>query len=722
MDGLAGFHPAIRTWFERRFPEGPTDPQALGWPAIAAGRDTLIAAPTGSGKTLAAFLVCIDRLFRTAARRARAATTGPRSSTSRRSRRSRPTSSRTSSARSRRSREVARELGLVVAGSARGRAHRRHAAPARAPRCSSQPPHILITTPESLYLLLTAERSRGMLRGVRTVIVDEIHAVARDKRGSHLALTLERLERAARSAGRSASASRPRSGRSRRSPACWSARRGAQRARRRARVRDRRPRPPPRSSTWPSSCPTSELAAVASHEQWARDPATGSPAHVRAHRTTLVFVNTRRLAERVAHLLAERLGEGQVAAHHGSLSKERRLARRGAAQRGRPGGAGGDGLARARHRHRAGRAGLPDRLAAQHRDACCSASAARATPGAPSPRGGVYPTTRDELVESDGAAPRPCGAGSWIACSRRGRRSTSSRSRSWPRAPPRRGRRTSSSTWSGAPRPTRDLDRADFDAVVDHAVGWHPDRARPPGGLPSPRPRPRRAPRPAERPPRRADVGRRHPRDRGLSRRRGSGRHRGRHRQRGLGDREHGGGRLPARQHLVADPPRRGRRRARGRRPGRAAHGAVLARRGAGADGRGCRRPCRRFARRSTSWLATGGRRVGRGVARRRVPASTSGSPRQSCGTSRPRRVALGVLPTQRRVVFERFFDEAGGMQLVVHAPFGGRINRALGLALRQALLPSASTSSCRPRPATTPSCSRSGRSTASRSRTCRSS
>ena len=84
MDALASFHPAVRAWFERRFPEGPTEPQARGWPAIARGRDTLIAAPTGSGKTLAAFLVCIDRLLRDAEARAARCPTRPRSSTSRR--------------------------------------------------------------------------------------------------------------------------------------------------------------------------------------------------------------------------------------------------------------------------------------------------------------------------------------------------------------------------------------------------------------------------------------------------------------------------------------------------------------------------------------------------------------------------------------------------------------------------------------------------------------
>ncbi|MGH8896129.1 MAG: DEAD/DEAH box helicase, partial [Egibacteraceae bacterium] len=191
-DVLAGFHPAVRVWFERRFPHGPTEPQAGGWPAIAAGRDTLISAPTGSGKTLAAFLVCIDRLYRAAERgadvggRAQVVYVSPLKALAV---------------------DIQQNLAAPLAEIARTAAAQGWAAPALTVGVRTgdtpaheraamirRPPNFVITTPESLYLLLTAERSRAMLTGVGTVIVDEIHAAARDKRGSHLALTLERLE------------------------------------------------------------------------------------------------------------------------------------------------------------------------------------------------------------------------------------------------------------------------------------------------------------------------------------------------------------------------------------------------------------------------------------------------------------------------------------------------------------------------------------------------
>src|SRR5512132_2171492 len=321
MDGLADFHPAIRTWFERRFPEGPTDPQAHGWPSIAAGDDTLIAAPTGSGKTLAAFLVGIDRLFRAAAAEpdrelgTEVVYVSPLKALAAdiQENLERPLAE---------IREVARELGLAVPELRVLLRTGDTSSTARAAMLR-QPPHLLITTPESLYLLVTAARSRERLRSVRTVIVDEIHAVARDKRGSHLALTLERLDALAKHRpqriGLSAT-QRPietvarlligaGEGRSRPDgqPAC--------------RIVDLGHR---RQLDLTIELPDSELEAVASHEQWG-EILDRIATHVKAHRTTLIFVNTRRLAERVAHLLAERLGEGQVAAHHGSLSKERRL-------------------------------------------------------------------------------------------------------------------------------------------------------------------------------------------------------------------------------------------------------------------------------------------------------------------------------------------------------------------------------------------------------------
>src|SRR5262249_41496991 len=192
MDALAGFHPAIRTWFARRFPDGPTDPQAQGWPAIAAGGDTLTPAPPGAGQTLAAPLVAIDRLFH----RATAEPGGEPATevvyvsplkalaTDIRENLERPLTE---------IREIAREMGLTVPD-LRVVARTGDTSPGMRAAMLREPPHLLITTPESLYLLVTAARSRERLRQVPTVIVDEIHAVARDKRGSHLALTLERLD------------------------------------------------------------------------------------------------------------------------------------------------------------------------------------------------------------------------------------------------------------------------------------------------------------------------------------------------------------------------------------------------------------------------------------------------------------------------------------------------------------------------------------------------
>ena len=309
---LAGFHPAVAEWFRRRFREGPTEPQAAAWPLIAAGRDTLVAAPTGSGKTLAGFLTAIDALYRAHAEgqditaSARVVYVSPLKALAVdiAENLERPLAE---------IREVALELGLepapVTVAVRTG-----DTTPAQRALMVRRPPSFVVTTPESLYLLLTSERGRDALRTVDTVIVDEIHAVARDKRGSHLALSLERLE-----------------------AVC---------ARRPVRIglsATQRPieivgallvgdRPPPaivdaghqRALDLDLELPEGELEAVASAEQMG-DVLDRIAALVREHRTTLVFVNTRRLAERVAHQLGERLGEDVVSAHHGSLSKERRL-------------------------------------------------------------------------------------------------------------------------------------------------------------------------------------------------------------------------------------------------------------------------------------------------------------------------------------------------------------------------------------------------------------
>jgi ATP-dependent helicase Lhr and Lhr-like helicase len=307
----------VRTWFARRFPAGPTAPQERGWAEIAAGRHTLIAAPTGSGKTLAAFLVCIDRLYRGF----HGSHAGPQVvyvsplkalATDIWQNLERPLAEIA---------EVAGELGLS-APDIRVAVRTGDTAAAERAAMLKRPPDILITTPESLYLLVTAERSRTMLAPVTTVIVDEIHAVASNKRGSHLALTLERVQHVAsqpvQRIGLSAT-QRPIQDVARLLVGAGDGRSAADGSPR-CSIVDTGHR---RELELSLELPSDELGAVATSEQMAEicDLVAG---HVQRHQTTLVFVNTRRMAEQFAHQLGERLGDGQVAAHHGSLSKDRR--------------------------------------------------------------------------------------------------------------------------------------------------------------------------------------------------------------------------------------------------------------------------------------------------------------------------------------------------------------------------------------------------------------
>ena len=291
----------------------PTEPQTMGWPHILEGKDTLISAPTGSGKTFAAFLACIDRLVRKAISGAlrdeiEVLYVSPLKALGNDIQKN-----------------LEAPLGEILQlAAARGflmpeirtavrtgdtLTHERRA-------MQKRPPQILVTTPESLYILLTAGRSREMLRTVRTVIVDEIHAIADDKRGSHLALSLERLEALTAfhptRIGLSATQQPIEQigqflvGSSRPLPTI------VQVAQRRA-------------FDLSVEVPSSELGAVASNEMW--DEIYKRIADlVQQHRSTLIFVNTRRLAERVAHHLGSLLGEDAVASHHGSLSRLRRLA------------------------------------------------------------------------------------------------------------------------------------------------------------------------------------------------------------------------------------------------------------------------------------------------------------------------------------------------------------------------------------------------------------
>src|SRR6266498_3513220 len=677
MDTLASFHPAVRAWFERRFPAGPTEPQAEGWPASASGHDTLIAAPTGSGKTLAAFLVCVDRLFREAATPAgvdegqtRVVYVSPLKALAADIQQNLQTPLAEI-------RSVAHELGLSAPALSVLLRTGDTPSGARAAMVK-RPPHLLVTTPESLYLLVTAAKSRERLRRVSTVIVDEIHAVARDKRGAHLMLTLERLDAlcATRPQRIGLSATqRPIETIARLLVGAGSGRSPADDAPH-CRIVDLGHR---RALDLDIELPGSELQAVASHEQWG-EILDKIAAHVERHHTTLVFVNTRRLAERLAHLLAERVGEDRVAAHHGSLSKERRL--------------------RLEDRLRAGdlkalvataslelgidigpvelvcQIGSPRSLATFLQRVGRSGHAGGATP-----KGRLYPTTRDELVESaailravragklDRVLPPPapldilaqqlvaaCAAEPW--------------------------RENDLYALVRRAAPYADLARADFDAVVEMlAEGIQTGRGR---------------------------------RGAYLHRDRVNGVLRGRRGARLVA--LNSGGAIPetADYKVVADPDE-------------TVVGTVnedWAIESMAGD---------IFLLGSTSWRI---RRVEAGLVRvvdaqgappsvpfwlGEAPARTdelsdqvsdlraaveerlrAGDPEGARSWLEARcaidsaasdtivrylgagLAALGALPTKDTVVLERFFDESGGTQLVGHAPFGARLNRALGLALRK--------------------------------------
>ena len=658
---LSAFDPLVREWFETRFPAA-TEPQKLGWPEIRAAHDALISAPTGGGKTLAAFLTAIDSLVR----QARAGELVDEIQTLYVS----PLKAL--------SNDVHKNLDVPLAGIAalakskgielpeiRTAARTGDTPPSERQKMGRKPPHILVTTPESLYILLTAAGPRKLLASVRTLIVDEIHAVADDKRGAHLALSIARLEaltgRPLQKIGLSATVNPIEEVAHFLSPAAKIVQAGR-----------RRP------LDLAIEVPRDELAAVASTEMWG-EIYDRIAALALEHRTTLVFVNTRKLAERVAHHLGERLGKDAVLPHHGSLSRRLRLE---AEQK----------LKNGELRVVVATASLELGIDIGSVDLVCQVGSPRSiavglqrvgraghNPGLESatlPKGRFFPTTRDDLIECAALvrairrgeldkmeiphAPLDILAQHIVACAACEDFAEDDLfalvRRAWP---------------------YRDLSRAQFDQVVEMlAEGIATSRGRR-GAL--------------------------------LHWDRVNHRIRGRRGARLIAITN--GGAIPdtAQYQVIAQPEEHvvgtldedfavesnvgdvfllGTTSWRIKRvePGRVrvedAHGAA---------------PSIPFWRgeapgrtRELSWEVSNLREDvaaagdgGVALLEHECSVERSGG-EQATAYIRAGAAALGAMPTQSTVVAERFFDEAGGMQFVLHAPFGQRINRAWGLALRK--------------------------------------
>jgi ATP-dependent Lhr-like helicase len=641
---LEQFHPTIQGWFAQRFGQ-PTEPQRLGWPHIRSGRHTLISAPTGTGKTIAGYLSAIDALVRQGSDLPDATQVLYIS----------PLRALSNDVQKNLQGPL-RELSEMDAGLPHIRVLVRTGDTPASERAAMlrKPPHILVTTPESFYILLTSRRGRDMLRTVKTVIIDEIHALVRDKRGSHLALSLERLEALAGSVQRIGLSATQK-------PLSEVAKFlvGVGRECDLVDVGHRR------EMDVSIVVPPSPLTTVCSHEQW--DEIYKQVADlINAHRTTLIFVNTRKLAERLTARLTDVMGADQVTCHHSSLSKQRRLD--------------------AEHRLKTGTlralvatASLELGIDIGEVDLAIQVGATRSIATflqrvgrsghamGKIPKGRLFPLTTDELVES-AALLRAMSRGELdrtpvplapldilaqqivAACVEAGEEGWyedelfATFTRAWP---------------------YRNLKREDFDAVINmHTNGR-----------------------------------------RGLLHRDGVGR-RVMARKRARIPALTGGGAIPdVSDYQVRQDPD-------GTFVGTLNEDfAVEANVGD------------IFQLGNTSWrilkVERGTVRVadaqgqppsipfwlGEGPSRTAELSAEIGAIREDCADPAvlqreidlPAEAAiqiaehivdgtrvLGAVPTQKRVIIERFFDESGGMQLVLHAPFGGRINRAWGLALRK--------------------------------------
>jgi len=667
----ADFHPAVTNWFDRTF-DAPTPAQSAAWPAIIAQRHVLIAAPTGSGKTLAAFLAVIDELVREGAAsglpdETRVVYVSPLKALSN---------------------DIQRNLESPLTGirdelAALGlpqvdiRTFVRTGDTPQHERTAmrKRPPHIVVTTPESLYILMGSESGRQMLESTRTVIVDEIHAMVASKRGVHLALTLERLEaltgRRLRRIGLSAT-QKPieevarflvgtRNLRDDGSADCTIVDSGH--------VRER---------DLQLEIPAAPLEAVMSGEVWTQVYDRLAEL-VSEHRTTLVFVNTRRQAERLARHLSERLPAGQVTAHHGSMAKESRLDAEARLKRGEL-------------RALVATASLELGIDIGEVDLVCQIASPRSIAAflqrvgrsghsvGGTPKGRLFPLSRDDLVECTAllmavrrgeldllrlpARPLDVLAQQIVA---------EVAAREW--------ETDALHTLLRGAYPYRELARAEFDEVVRMlAEGFSTRRGRH-GAL--------------------------------IHHDAVNGRLKGRRSARLTAITS--GGTIPdtADYQVILEPQaqfvgtvnedfaveslqgdifqlgnvsyrilrvEQGRIRVEdahgeppsipfwlGEAPGRSDELSVsVSRLRSEAEIH-----LEQGIEATTAWLASEARIAG--------PAAL-----QLVNYLAAARMTLGALPTQQTVVFERFFDEAGGMQLVIHSPFGSRINRAWGLALRK--------------------------------------
>jgi ATP-dependent Lhr-like helicase len=669
------FHPIVSRWFRETLGEA-TPAQAKGWSAIREGRHTLIAAPTGSGKTLAAFLTALDDLAREGMSGSlpdelRVVYVSPLKALS--------ADIHKNLAEPRRGiRRLAEEQGIPMP---RITAAVRTGDTSQTERAAMlrKPPHILVTTPESLYLLLTATRGREMLRTARTVIVDEIHAVIGTRRGAHLALTLERLQqivdRPLLRLGLSAT-QKPieevarflvgtRALSASGEAACVIVNEGHQ-----------------RQMDLGIEVPRSPLEAVMSHEVWSEYYERLTQL-ITEHKTTLVFVNTRRMAERLSRQLSDRLGDAAVTAHHGSLSKEKRLDAEWRLK-------GGQlkalvATASLELGIDIGSVDLVCQIGSPHRIGAFLQRVGRSGHSvAGTPKGRLFPVSRDDLVEcaallravKDGEldaivsqeAPLDVLAQQLVAESACGDYAEETLFN------------LATAAW-----PYRDLTRADFDAVLKMiAEGFATRRGR---------------------------------RSALVHRDEVNGQVRGRRGSRMLAITS--GGAIPevADYRVVLEPDDTFIGTLNEDFAIESTAGDVfqlgnaswqVLQVGAGyvrvADAKGApptlpfwlgEAPGRsdELSRAVSELRAEIEREIGAGAV---SPGSVSLGPSDSGSAASTAvreqlvayladaRRALGVIPTQDTLVLERFFDESGGMQLVLHAPFGSRINKAWGLALRK--------------------------------------